>query len=177
MIVAPLADDLYTAVKGFLVTALDIAPAQVVKGLGNRVSAPVGGSAGSSYIVMTQLTRLRLRTNIDTWDGTDPTSLSFEQGVEVMLQLDVFGVNAADLATIITTLWRDDYACLALGAVCQPLYCDEPRLMPFIDGEEQYEQRYTISAHLQYNPTVSVPQQFANVAQVSVINVDEKYAP
>jgi hypothetical protein len=49
--------------------------------------------------------------------------------------------------------------------------------MPFIDGEEQYEQRYTISAHLQYNPQVTAPQQFANVASVTLIDVDQRYAP
>jgi hypothetical protein len=180
MNVTPLADDLYAAVKAFLVIALGIAPAQVIKGLGNRVSAPPGGSTSASYVVMTQLTRARLRTNIDTFDDTNPApvAISVEQGTEVMLQLDIFGLNAADQATIVTALWRDGYACAALAPVCQPLYCDEPRMMPLVDGEEQYEQRYTITAHLQYNPVVAAPQQFANaLGPLTVIDVDERYAP
>jgi hypothetical protein len=49
--------------------------------------------------------------------------------------------------------------------------------MPYKTGEEQYNRRWTVLASLQYNPVTTLPQQFADAADVEVINVDERYPP
>lgn len=172
--VAPAQDDVYTAVKALIVAVLGLDSAHVIKGYPNRVAMPSG-----PFVAMTMVSSHRLRTNQDTWDTTAiaPTVLSYETGMEVMLQLDVYGPAAGDWAQELTTLWRDGYACDALAPTCQPLYSDDPRRMPLVNGEDQYEDRWTITARLQYNPTVTTPQQFADAASVTLINVDKEYPP
>ena len=172
--VSPAQSDVYTAVKAFLLGVLPLDSAHVVQGYPNRAAMP-----GGPFVVMTMVGSHRLRTNVDTWDTTNPapTVLSYETGMEVMLQLDVYGPSAGDWAQELVTLWRDDYGCQALAPACQPLYSDDPRRMPLIDGEDQYEDRWTITARLQYNPTVTTPQDFADAASVTLINVDKEYPP
>lgn len=47
----------------------------------------------------------------------------------------------------------------------------DPKMMPLIDGEAQYEQRWVITAVLQYNPVVSTPMQFFDAATVALTDV------
>lgn len=101
------------------------------------------------------------------------------QETEIVVQLDIHSndlATAGDMAAKVATLWRDDYACQQLAAVdpdLSPLYCDDPRQIPFIDGEQQYESRYTLDLHLQANQKVTgIPQQFAAALAVETINVD-----
>ena len=172
--VTPVQDDVYTAVKAFVVAVLGLGNAFVIKGYPNRTAMPLG-----PFVAMTMIGSHRLRTNVDTWDTTNPTPTvqSYEMGTEVMLQLDVYGPSAGDWAHELVALWRDDYGCQALAPSCQPLYSDDPRRMPLVDGEDQYEDRWTITARLQYNPTVTLSQQFADAATVTLIEVDEAYPP
>lgn len=173
-VVTPIQDDIYTAVKAFLLAILPLDNDHVVKGVGNRAATPSG-----PFVVMTAILNHRLRTNQDTWDETtnDPVEITSEQGVQLTMQIDVYGPDSFDWASIITTLWRDDYGCQALAPNCQPLYTDDPRQVQLVDGEQQYEQRWLITAQLQYNPIVSTPQDFAATLSADLINVDVEYPP
>ena len=97
---------------------------------------------------------------------------------KVTVQIDVHGPHSADNAQIITTLFRDAYG-VALFAVAgfdvQPLYCDDPRQTPFINGEQQQEERWSIQAVMQANPIVEVAQQFAQVVDVNVVDAEQAY--
>lgn len=100
------------------------------------------------------------------------------QPVSMTIQLDVHGPNSADNAQIISTLLRDDYAVrsfAASGVDVAPLYADDPKQIPFINGEQQYETRWVINAVLQANQTVSPPQQFAGEVVVETIDVEATY--
>ncbi len=97
------------------------------------------------------------------------------QSVEAVLQMDVHGPNSNDFSQIISTLFRDEYATeafAALNAAVAPLFADDPKQMPFTSGEQQYENRYIIEAHLQVNQTVTVSQQFADELEVITQSVD-----
>jgi hypothetical protein len=59
----------------------------------------------------------------------------------------------------------------------QPLYCSDRTQMPFMDGEQQIEERWIIQVSLQANPVVVVPQQSATSVDVKLISVDEAYPP
>jgi hypothetical protein len=81
------------------------------------------------------------------------------------VQLDVYGPNSADNSHTITTLFRDSYAVdqfATSGFDVTPLYADDARQAPFIDAESQWEDRWMISAVLQVNPIITVPQDFAS---------------
>lgn len=97
------------------------------------------------------------------------------QPVEVMLQLDVHGPNSSDNAQLITTLFRDDFAFQIFqqsGFDVVPLYADDPKQIPFINAEQQYEYRWVVEARLQANQVVlGLPQQFASSITVTTQSV------
>lgn len=108
------------------------------------------------------------------------------QPTKVTIQLDVHSADvgtAADMAQTISTMFRDDYATLWFarnGYARQgiaPLYADDPKQIPFINAEQQYETRYVVEAVLQVNQVVTPSQQFADDAVVNTIEVDTTYAP
>jgi hypothetical protein len=106
------------------------------------------------------------------------------QPTELTYQLDVHSNDvstAADMAQTITTAFRDSYAVdffTAQNPNVVPLYADEGRQIPFISGEEQYETRWIIEAHLQVNAALTnLPQQFAGALSVGLVDVNAAYPP
>jgi hypothetical protein len=103
------------------------------------------------------------------------------QATQVVYQLDVHGPSSADNAQVISTLLRDGYASEFFEsqdpAIVAPLHADDPRQAAFVNDQQQYEDRWTVEALLQVNPVVSVPQQYADGAEVDIISVDAEYAP
>lgn len=166
----------YTDVGNFIVATFGLSSGQLIQGYPNRTSMP---PATGPWIEMHLTRNARLRTNVDTWDETDPapTTMEQEQGIQLSLQVDFYGPVSGDWATIFSTLWRDDVGCVALADTCQPLYSDDPIRAPLTNAEQQYEDKWIVAAQLQYNPTVSTSQQFANTLDVTLINVDEAYPP
>ncbi len=148
----------------------------VVQGLQNRVPTPSG-----AYVSMLAIIQKRLATNIETYsdpeDAPEDATRTVQQNTRVDMQLDFYGPNAADWSAMAETLWRDDEGCRLLAPDCQPLFADESRQSPLVTGEEQYQQRWTLTATLQYNPSIALPQQFADAAVVGLINVDVEYPP
>lgn len=182
MNVTPTQDSLYRLVKTLVVIATGLDPDLVIQGLPNRAAMP---PAAPGFAMM-QITRTkRLRTNQDTWSLTDPnpTGIDTEQGTQVQMQLDLYGAAAGDWAVILCILLRSEYACTVLAGpdpanpVVVPLYAGDEFQAPLDDSEQQYESRWTLEAVLQYNPVTTVPMQFADTLEVTLINVDETYPP
>ena len=167
--IAPVQTDVYTALRAFI---LSLITCEVVQGLGNGVPTPLGG-----FIVMTSLFQNRLSTNVDNYLDPTPTtgSKTALQAIQHTVQIDCYGPQSSDWASIISTMLRDEYGCLAMAPNVQPLSADDPKMSPLIDGEQQYEQRWTLTALLQVNPVVSTPMQFFTTAQVNLIDVDTNY--
>jgi hypothetical protein len=98
----------------------------------------------------------------------------FLQPSEIVVQLDVHGPNSADNTQTITTLFRDDFGVqqfIGSGFDVAPLYADDPKQIPFINDQSQYEDRWVIEAHLQANCVISTAQQFASSLNVNLIEV------
>lgn len=147
----------------------------VIRGPVNRAAQPP-----ADHVIITPTYRKRLRTNVET--DVDPFpqpggAVQIEQGTQLNVQVDFYGAQSSDWVEVFSTIWRSEYACDHLAPECQPLYADEGRMVPLTTGEEQYLERWTVSAVLQYNPVTTTPQQFAGAAEVTVINVDERYPP
>lgn len=103
------------------------------------------------------------------------------QPTQVTVQLDVHGPNGADNAQKISTLLRDNYAVQQFeeqdNAVdVTPLYAEDPRQVPFVNDQNQVEDRWIVEAQLQANQVATVPLQFATAAAVELISVEERYA-
>lgn len=97
--------------------------------------------------------------------------------MDYSIQIDCYGPLSSDWAAIISATWRDDYAVNKMAPTCAPLYADDPKQLPIVDGEANFEQRWMLSAVLQYNPVVTVPQEFFDTATVEFINVTAEYPP
>lgn len=107
-------------------------------------------------------------------------SETITQAAELTIQIDVHGPGSSENALAITSILRDAYgvdAFLALGLDVVTLYADDPKQIPFFNGEQQYEMRWVIEAKLQANLALSIPQQFAGTLSVNTISVEATYPP
>lgn len=152
-------DDIFTAFRTFL---LDITPTgfEVFQAQSNRVPEPVG----PDFIIMTAKARVRLATNTDTYDTTDPdpAAINVQHNSRFEMQLDIHGPSGSDVASVIATLFPDDFGRRALAETSvTPLYASDGNQMPFINGEQQYENRWVMTLSAQIKPKVSTPMQFA----------------
>lgn len=172
-------DDLYTALGNFvqLVLGTDI---PVVQGQGNRVAAPpVETDANGAVLGFVQIQAFvdkRTTTNQDSFDPVNQL-LAAQSNTQVEVQLDFYGPVSMNWAKMVGTLLRDEYGCTNLAPTCQPLWADEAMQAALVDGEEQYEERWTLRSYVQYNPVTTVGQESATALSVVVINVDERYKP
>jgi hypothetical protein len=102
------------------------------------------------------------------------------QSTKVTVQLDIHGPASGDNAAIITTAFRDDYAVesfVSSGFDVAPLYADDGNQVPFLNGEQQIEERWVVDCVMQCNPVVAVPQQFFTAATIGLKPVDQTFAP
>lgn len=100
------------------------------------------------------------------------------QPTKMTAQVDVHGPKSADNAQVISTLLRDDYGVNLFDpdvSGVTPLYADDPRQGPYRNEQQQIENRWMVEAVLQINPTVTVPQQFADQASIELVDVDATY--
>lgn len=101
-----------------------------------------------------------------------------QQNTTLVVQADVHGTSGGDNAQTLTTAVRDPYAVewfLANHPEVTPLYAEEPRQVPFLNAEQQYEDRWAIEIMLQVKPTIRLPQQFADQVRVTPIAVEAIY--
>lgn len=162
---------LYTALRTFLIGVL---PCAVVQGQQNRVAMPVG-----DFVTMTSLGTAGLSTDKATYQPQASTQ-THQRSTRWDVQLDFYGANAADYANLVATLMKSDYACSqieASGLSMDPLYAEEPRQIPFVNAENQYEKRWSVQCAFQFNPTVVVAQQFAASLQVIPESIDVVFPP
>jgi hypothetical protein len=148
---------------------------EVVDGQDNDVPEPTT----PDFMVMTVIMRERLATNMDTDEG--PSGITeYVQPTKLTVQVDVHGPNSDENVQLISTMFRDEYAVDQFGLSGQdvtPLYCNDPHQVPFINGEQQFEFRWSVDMFLQVNPVITLPQQFATVVNVDLVSVDATYAP
>jgi hypothetical protein len=174
--VSPTESAVFKALGDFLA---NVAPAgtEIVQAQDNRVPEP----RTPNFVTMNLTRQARLGTNLDqTPAGPTPSTLQITQETMVSVQLDVHGPLGADNSNIISTLLRDDFAVSFFetnSPGITPLYNEDPRQIPFINPEQQYEDRWIVDVHLQVNPTVVVPQDYADTLTIDVVNVEASFPP
>ena len=152
-------EDAFTALRAFILTLVGC---EVVRAQQNRVPMPVG-----AFIALTQLSAIPLETNTDTWTAT---TKSIERPTQFTIQIDCYGPLSSGRAQTIATMLRDSYAVdqFALqGFDMAPLYAGDAHQIPLIDGEEQYEERWTFEAVLQLNPVITVTAETADTLAIT----------
>ena len=158
--------DLQTILRSFILSLIDC---EVIDGLDNGVPPPL-----NPFIAITPLYFNRLATNMPTYQdpGTGAGTSGVMQSIAYTWQIDCYGPQSSDWAAIITTMFRDGYGVDFMAPIAAPLYADDPKQFAIVDGEENFEQRWLITAVLQYNPVVTIPVQYFNVINITPINVD-----
>lgn len=170
--VSPTLTAAYTAIVAFIMSVTGISDAQIIRGLQNRASMPK-----PDFIVVQFLNQRRLRTNINkTGTANPPSTATLEEALEMAFQIDCYGSQSHAWATMLSTLLRDQYGVSQLRPKgITPLYADDARLMPTVFGEEQYEARWSLDARFQMNAVTTVPQQYADALELTMVNVQERF--
>lgn len=142
----------------------------IEQGQQNRLAMPTGG-----FVILTPMNKKRLSTNVASYnaiDGSEAVSVAQQFNI----QIDCYGVDSGDWASILQMGFRDEFA-FNLMVNSKPLYADDPIQLPLVNGEEQYEERWTLQLALEYTPAVTLPMQFATSVKVGLIDVDVAYPP
>lgn len=151
---------IYLAMWNYLVDALGIDGQQIVQSTQNNQPLPVGA------IVMQVLFSNNMDESVTTYDHLNKALVT--NSVQVRFQLDFYGVNAEVWSRIIYTLWKNHYTTDRM-TIMQPLYVQSYNRHPYINDAKNYEDRFILDLALQYNPTVTHAQDFADSANITII--------
>lgn len=163
-------EQVFTALRSWILGCVVLN--ECVQGFPNRVPMPK-----DDLVVMSPISRTRLALNTTAY----PTGLTQTNTISLdyAIQIDCYGPNAADHASVLHDSWYSEQAYQRLiVAGLSPLWADEPKSIPLLNSEQQYEQRWTMQLHLQFKPSISDPQQSATTVTVNpadVISVDARY--
>jgi hypothetical protein len=153
-------DDVITALGTFLqpfVGSADIIRAEV-----NRVAPPAG-----PFVELTELMTVDLETP-QTLNNADQTT-SIKGPARIDVQVDFYGPASGDWCRAVKGVFRTPYAAAQFPANIKPLYCSDGTQAPLMTGEEQYEVRWVLTASLQYNAVIIVPQQSADALAMNIV--------
>ena len=136
----------------------------IIRAQVNRVNMPVGP--------FVQIRELR-QTGLDTPTQLQNSNPSIQQAsigrsITMQVQIDFYGPSAGEWATAIETVFRSPYAPDQFPSGMAPLDCSDASQGPLITGEEQYEYRWVLTASVEYNPVVVVPQQSATQLETNI---------
>lgn len=137
---------------------------KIVRGQVNRVPLPEGNPT-----VMTDMGIYDLEVPYANYlNATDQAEINGPKRIDI--QLDFYGDRANDFCSIVKSSLRSAWGYDQFPKNIKPLYTSDALQGPLITGEQQFENRWTITVSLQYNPVVTLPQQFAD--QLSVTTID-----
>lgn len=162
---------LYNALRSFL---LGLLSCPVIQTQQNRVPMPQG-----DFCAMTSLGTYGLSTDKASYIPTE-SKQSHTRSTRWDVQLDFYGPNATENANLVATMIRTDYACDQFSTSnidMQPLYAGDPRQMTIVNAEQQYEKRWIVEASFQFNPVVTVAQDFAASLTVVPAEIDAVFPP
>lgn len=172
----PTQDQVYQALLAYLTGVLP-SGVPIIRGLPNRAAMP---SPSPGFVLMQALFENRLFMPVDTYVTTGsspPTTSSIEQAIELAVQIDCYGAQSGTWAAIISTTFEDAYGFNALGPNCEPLYCNEARMVSLTDEELQYEERWCLDARLEWHPVVTVTQGYADALELTMKDVNVLFPP
>jgi hypothetical protein len=162
-------DQVIDALADFL--APFVPAAQIVRAQVNRVPMP-----SNPGIVLTELNQVDLSVP-DTEYQPDDSTATIKGPTRIDVQIDFYGEQASEFCKTVKTAFRSHWGFSHFPANIKPLYTSDGIQAPLVTGEQQYESRWTLTASLQYNPIVTVPQDFADVLVPNKILPADVVAP
>ena len=165
-----LLDAVITALAGFIqpfvgavYDPVAVTGIPIIRGQQNRVPPPI-----TAFVKLQELLESDIETPIFT-NSSDPAVqlATITTPTRLDVQVDFYGPSAGDWCKGIKAVYRSPYAPDQFSSGIAPLYCSDGHQIPLVTGEEQYENHWALTASLQYNPDVIVPQQSATVLAVN----------
>lgn len=151
-------DDIYKEVRAYLLGLFSCPPEIVIKGFQNGSPLP------EDAIVMSILFEQTFDVASNYYDVNSDLA-TVQQSVQVSMQVDFYGTQAATRSRKLANLWKNQYTTEWLSK-CQPLYCKDPQQIIFINEKAQYEPRWMLEIELQYNPEFEHEQHYLNMPTV-----------
>ena len=149
-------DQVIDALKVFLMPFIPDGQNKIVRGQVNRVAQPA-----DPCIVMTELLEVDLSQPRQDYQPTDSTA-TIHGPSRIDVQLDFYGELSSDYCKAVKQTFRSMWGSLQFPPNIQPLYTSDGVQSPMVSGEAQWQSRWTLTVSLQYNPVVTVPQEFAD---------------
>lgn len=134
-----------------------VGSAEIIRAQVNRTPMPP-----TPCVVLTELLQIDLETPVVAYDSIGEL-MNIKGPARVDIQVDFYGPSAGDQCKAVKGVYRTEYAAGQFSYGIKPLYCSDGMQSPLVTGEQQWESRWTLTASLQYNPIVTVPQEFADV--------------
>lgn len=128
----------------------------------NRVPTPTG----PNYAILTELRTVKLSTPI-TELHPEYDAVEIESRLQIDVQIDVYGEYAGDQTQALVAAFAAGWGVEQFPEYVRPLFMSDPLQAPSVTGEQQYAPRWTVTASLQYNPHVAVPQGYAQVLGIN----------
>lgn len=143
--------------------------AQIVRGQVNRVALPSNPCAVLTEILQADLSvpHTEYQPPVDPAPADGTATIYGPSRIDV--QIDFYGAQAGEFCKTVKTAFRSHWGFAHFPAGIKPLYTSDGMQTPLLTGEQQYESRWTLTASMQYNPTVAVPQDFADDLSVASI--------
>lgn len=154
-------DQVIDALADFL--APFVPGASVVRAQVNRVAMPP-----NPCVILTEMLQVDLSVPATNYQPDDDTATVYGPS-RIDVQIDFYGAQAGEFCKTVKTAFRSHWGFEHFPANIKPLYTSDGMQSPLITGEQQYESRWTLTASLQYNPTVTVPQEFADEATPNLV--------
>lgn len=157
-----LIDAVIVALSGFLQPFVG-EDTPIIRGQQNRVPPPI-----LAFVKLYEVFEGDLETPTMT-QNPDPATqqATILTPTKIDIQVDFYGIAAGDWLKAVKAVYRSPYAPAQFPDGIAPLYCSDGHQAPLITGEEQYENHWVLTAVLQYNPNVIVPQQSATALAVN----------
>lgn len=172
-------DVVFTQLRAFILDALGIAiqSDSVIRIPTNRTAMP----KTFPYITMFPVSKEQIAWPVATVSdpSTQPQTAYLRSSTLYDIQVDAHGTGGADALQILFVLFQASNAFEFFAEQTPhgvyPIQVSAPHQAPLVDGEAQYEVRWIMDVHLQYNPTLSSTTQTMDEVTVGVINVEATY--
>jgi hypothetical protein len=161
-----LIDQVIAALGAFLTPFIPVG-CPIIRGQQNRTPPPVtdGQADPLAFVKLQEIMMADIETPTMLYGDLQAT---INTPTRIDIQVSFYGVSAGDYCKGFKAVYRSFYAPDQFPVGIAPLYCSNGSQGPLITGEEQYENRWDITASLQYNPIVTIPQQSATTLKVNI---------
>lgn len=159
-------DDVIDALKAAIQPF--VGSTQIVRGQSNRTPMP-----NNPCVVLTELLSVDLSVPRTEYQNIAETA-TVTGPTRIDIQVDFYDGLSGEYCKLIQMMFRTGIGFDSFPATIKPLYCSDGVQSPLITGEQQWESRWTLTASLQYNPVVTLPQQSADSLNMHFTNQADK---